>query len=110
VLTFRDPFFRQLGTAKKGAREETSDCYFRKPPCKRSQPYQFIDINDDWVQEILCSSPLLDDCSKREGWLPEDVLDGVRQRLEVKSQLMRDRAAARAAVQRPQKRMRIGGG
>jgi len=111
VLNFRDPFFRQHGKKKprKEDSEEATDCYFRKPPCKRNQPYQFIDIQDDWVQEILCSAPLMKDCCKRDGWLPEDVLDCVRQRLGVKSQQMRDRIAARN-LRRPVKRMRVGGG
>mmetsp|Transcript_169716 Transcript_169716/g.538990 ORF Transcript_169716/g.538990 Transcript_169716/m.538990 type:complete len:226 (+) Transcript_169716:1254-1931(+) len=93
VLQFRDPHF------KKGMKddEEPEDCSFRRPPSQKIQYYQLTDIQDDYITSLVDMAETLEECDKKSGWLPQFVLDVAKDRLAVKSQMLREKIAQRAA-------------
>jgi hypothetical protein len=101
VIDFRDRHFRQsrahleVDRAMRGAQDTSTasggqgDCHFRTPPAKRSQLYQFVDIEDEGICEIIQTSEVLTECCEKTGWMSEASLDQARDRMAVKSELMR---------------------
>jgi len=96
VLPFRDPHFKSSKGGKKDA--EPEDCSFRRPPSQKVQLYQFTDIQDDYIASLVDTAETLEKCDKRSGWLPQFVMDVVKERLAVKSQMLREKIAQRASV------------
>jgi len=105
VIDFRDRFFRTrhayyeaLEKRESETWSKTLDCHFRVPPLNRSQLYQYIDIEDDVVQQILHTATLLSTCSEKTGWLEQASIDAIRERMAVKAELMRRTKEAISAV------------
>ncbi|CAJ1455016.1 unnamed protein product [Effrenium voratum] len=96
VIDFRDRFLRQQRAyfeRLQGTLDQTPvqalDCHFRTPPVNRSQLYQYLDIEDEAVQQLLKSSEVLEECSYKTGWLPQQTLENIRERMAVKAELLR---------------------
>lgn len=96
VIDFRDRFLKERRAyfeRVQGTFDQTPadalDCHFRTPPVNRSQLYQYIDIEDEVVQQLLNSSEILEECSFKTGWLPQKTLDAIRERMSVKAELLR---------------------
>jgi len=111
VIDFRDRFFRQQRVyfaARQGRAANSShmstdaaDCHFRRPPANRSQLYQFVDVEDEVVQNIIHTAEFLPQASERSGWLPQPALDAIRERMAVKAELMRRAIEVRPMLEAP---------
>ncbi|CAD7963890.1 unnamed protein product [Amoebophrya sp. A25] len=103
VIDFRDEILKgpEVNISKKAVSPTSTvakpDVRFRVPPTNRSQLYQLCDIEDDVIQSIIATrlkeraeetTPL--DRSDHFGWLNEKTLKKIRDRMQVKSALMRD--------------------
>lgn len=95
VIQFRDPHFKCPPKSAKEA--EPEDPTFRRPPSSKIQLYQLADIQDDFIESFVASAEVLESCDKKTGWFPQLLWDIVRDRLCVKSQLLRERLAQRSA-------------
>eukprot|EP00443_Scrippsiella_acuminata_P000446 CAMPEP_0115263428 /NCGR_PEP_ID=MMETSP0270-20121206/49906_1 /TAXON_ID=71861 /ORGANISM="Scrippsiella trochoidea, Strain CCMP3099" /LENGTH=517 /DNA_ID=CAMNT_0002679411 /DNA_START=47 /DNA_END=1601 /DNA_ORIENTATION=- len=95
VLQFRDPHFRKNDA--EAADTGPADCSFRKPPTQKTQLYQLVDIQDDYITSLIDEAELLDCVDKKSGWLPQFVLEVAGDRLKVKSQQLREKIALRAS-------------
>lgn len=101
VIDFRDRWFRSqtryygsVAQSRKTAEGENatpSDSFFRVPPSSRSQLYQLVDIEDDFIQDALRSSETLEECSEQTGWLPRATIDEIRSLMQAKADVMRRR-------------------
>ncbi|CAK9052896.1 unnamed protein product [Durusdinium trenchii] len=96
VIDFRDrllkerrAYFERVQGTMDQQPVQALDCHFRTPPVNRSQLYQYLDIEDEVVQQILQSSEVLKECSFKTGWLPQQTLDAIRERMAVKAELLR---------------------
>jgi len=100
VIDFRDRFFRQqhayfeaVQAARSGKSGEkagaTVDYHFRTAPANRSQLYQFTDIEDDIVQEILRDATPAERADEKSGWFAPSGLSAIRERMAVKAEIMR---------------------
>eukprot|EP00927_Polykrikos_kofoidii_P041538 TRINITY_DN35418_c0_g1_i1.p1 TRINITY_DN35418_c0_g1~~TRINITY_DN35418_c0_g1_i1.p1 ORF type:complete len:602 (+),score=111.13 TRINITY_DN35418_c0_g1_i1:175-1980(+) len=107
VIDFRDRHLRQRKVyfqALQGnvaSEPVPSDCHFRTPPTNRSQLYQFIDIEDEGVQQLLTAAEPLSRCCAQTGWLSADSLRALRNRMAVKAALMRRVRSANQALEGP---------
>merc|ERR1712048_202812 len=96
VIEIRDSFLRrsttyfdQVASGRFETPEHEFDCHFRTPPVHHSQLYQFIDVDDDSVQEIICAAETSPTCSKLTWGLHKGTLKKIRNRMTVKLQQMR---------------------
>lgn len=117
VIQFRDPFFKKNSAAADN--DEVPDFTFRRPPTMRVQPYQLLDIKDEFISEMIDSAETETECNRRTGWLTDLVLGVVKERMTVKSQQQREARAkrelfkggsARSSSLPAAKRARAGGG
>jgi len=96
VLEFKDPYFRRPeNQSKKILEADIGDTQFRRPPVYRCQSYQLLDINDEYVQELVHGTDAELECTKKAGWLPEFILEAVRTRLTIKASQMREKREAK---------------
>jgi hypothetical protein len=89
VIKFRDPFFKKNSEDN----DVEPDCTFRRPPSLREQLYQFCDIKDDFIENMINDAEVEKECSRKTGWLNDLVFHVVRERMTVKSQLQREARA-----------------
>eukprot|EP00434_Breviolum_minutum_P039084 symbB.v1.2.034690.t2/scaffold4523.1/size38513/6 len=101
VIDFRDrllkerrAYFEKVQGTFDQKPVEAFDPHFRTPPVNRSQLYQYIDIEDEGVQQLLQSSEVLEECCLKTGWLPQQTLDAIRERMFVKAELLRRRCSS----------------
>jgi len=95
VIDFRDRFLKQRrayferiqGTVGETP-VQTLDYHFRTPPVNRSQLYQLVDIEDEFIQEDLSSCSRTEKVSQQFGWMPKASIAAIRERMAVKSELM----------------------
>eukprot|EP00913_Durusdinium_trenchii_P010234 g9595.t1 len=92
VIDFRDrllkerrAYFERVQGTMDQQPVQALDCHFRTPPVNRSQLYQYLDIEDEATGGILQSSEVLKECSFKTGWLPQQTLDAIRERMAVKA-------------------------
>lgn len=88
VIYFRDPHF----TPPKVA--EVADHTFRRPPSEKVQPYQLLDIRDDFVHTLVKGSDSTGAVDRKTGWLPQVMMEAVMYRLQLKSFELRQKPAA----------------
>mmetsp|Transcript_60038 Transcript_60038/g.128851 ORF Transcript_60038/g.128851 Transcript_60038/m.128851 type:complete len:634 (-) Transcript_60038:82-1983(-) len=102
VIPYRDPYFSSQGGGAKAAKEvdggKAVDCSFRRPPTKKTVHYQLLDIEDDFVNSFVAGADPLKKFDKKTGWVDQFILDCIKDRLDAKSQEMREKEAARAAA------------
>lgn len=94
VLQFRDPHWQA------GDEQKPVDHTFRRPPSQKTQCYQLTDLMDDFVTSLIGSCDLQDECCKKSGWLAPFIFDALRDRLSLRSQMLRERLAAKAAAEK----------
>lgn len=103
VIAYRDHYFTAQGAGAKAGKSEVddgkaADFSFRRPPTKKTQHYQLLDIEDDFVNSFVASAEPLKKFDKKTGWIEQFLLDCIKDRLDAKSQEMREKEAARAAA------------
>lgn len=106
VLDFRDKYFK--GEGKSEAKEYpdgSEDVFFKKPPTLHSQLYQLDDIDDEVVQSLVESAAVepSSSCDRKHGFFNKLMMDMIADRLNYKSNELREKAAkreSRAGVKR----------
>jgi len=95
VLEFKDPKLKDVQEEPDG----TEDVFFKKPPTLRVQLYQMNDIDDEFVKMLVesCELTSASECDRRCGFLNTVVMDSIRERLKIKAEQMREKAAAKQA-------------
>jgi len=117
VLEFHDPHFRRnsgsgavCSNPKKKNRSvgnrsaPTIDCHFRRPPSLSKMRYQLVDIRDDYITVLVDSSEVSEVCNRQTGWLDRVVCEGIRTRMTVRSQQMREKLALKEKAARAERR------
>jgi len=125
VVEFHDPHFRRnhgSGTVSSSPKKKnksvgngstpTIDCHFRRPPSQSKMRYQLVDIRDDYITLLVDSSEVSGLCNRQTGWLDRVVCEGIRTRMTVRSQQIREKLAikekaARATVRSQQMREKL---
>ncbi|CAE8636671.1 unnamed protein product [Polarella glacialis] len=109
VIDFRDPKLKDQGKVEAKSRQEV---FFKKAPALRSQLYQMTDIEDDFVKALVGGCEISAECDRRCGFLTQVVMDSVCDRLTIKSQQLREKAARQYSKHEKlpaNKRARVGG-
>jgi len=97
VIDFRDKhlmakagYYERMKTGGAGssARAGHRDINFRACSGKSSRLYQYKDIDDEMVQDILTAADHCT-CNEKTGWWSEDTIKAVRERMSVKMHLIR---------------------
>jgi hypothetical protein len=100
TIAFTDPHFRQPGAEKPVDVSQAVEYEFKKPPVCRVQYYQLEDLTDTFIQDVVESCDLEEECDPKFGWLPDAILDAVRSRMVFKSHELRQKIASRNSAQK----------
>jgi len=117
VLEFQDPYFRRGSASnsvcaspkkkrKSVGKQSTPsmDCHFRRPPSCSKMRYQLVDIKDEYVALLVDTAEVSEVCNRQTGWLDRVVYEGIRNRLVIRSQQMREKLATKEKAARAESR------
>jgi len=66
--------------------------------------YQLVDIKDEYVALLVDTAEVSEVCNRQTGWLDRVVYEGIRNRLVIRSQQMREKLATKEKAARAESR------